>query len=142
MQEREFVVVREKSLREQLMKAAKNQTFIVQAPVVIAACGTIPDFVMTCGQAAYPIDVAIAVDHMTLQAVEEGLGSCWVCSFAEAEVKRILGIPEGVRVVALLALGYPAEAPVARPRKPLQEIVSHDRYGERLRERGGAYEER
>jgi nitroreductase len=128
MQERKFVVVRERALREQLMKAAKNQTSVIQAPVVIAACGTIPEHVMTCGQLAYPIDVAIAVDHMSLQAVEEGLGSCWVCAFSEPEVKRILAIPETVRVVALLVLGYPGEAPQPRPRNPLDEMVCFDRY--------------
>lgn len=128
MQERRFVVVRNKAIREQIMKAAKNQTAIIQAPVVIAACGTVIDHIMTCGQPAYTVDLAIAVDHMTLQAVEEGLGSCWICAFDEAEVKRILGIPESVRVVSLLVLGYPAESPQPRPRNPLGDMVSYDRY--------------
>ena len=128
MQERKFVVVRDRAARERLMKAAKNQSFVLQAPVVIVACGTIADCVMSCGQLSYPIDVAIAVDHMTLQAVEEGLGACWVCAFSEPEVKSILGIPDSVRVVALLPLGYPAETPAARSRKALEEIVCFDRF--------------
>jgi len=128
MQERKFVVVRDRSSREKLMKAAKNQSFVLQAPVVIVACGTIADYVMGCGQLSYPIDVAIAVDHMTLQAMEEGLGSCWVCAFSEPEVKKILEIPDPVRVAALLALGYPAESPAPRPRKPFEESVCFDRF--------------
>jgi len=128
MQERKFVVVRDRTTRRRLMEAAMRQSFVAKAPVVIAACGTIVDHVMACGQPSYPIDVAIAVDHMTLQAVEEGLGTCWVCAFSEEEVKSILGIPEGVRVVALLALGYPAEGPPPRSRRPLEEVVCFERY--------------
>jgi nitroreductase len=97
---------------------------------VIVACGT-SDYVMTCGQLTYPIDVAIAVDHMTLAAVEEGLGTCWIGAFYEDKVKEILGVPQTVRVVALLPLGYPAEPAkmaqaVSKPRKPLEEIVVYD----------------
>ena len=128
VQDRKFVVVRDRATREKLMKAAKNQTFIAQAPVVIVACGTHSEYVLSCGQPASPIDVAIAVDHMTLQAVAEGLGTCWVCSFSEPDVKKLLAIPDTVRVVTLLPLGYPAEEPAARPRKPIQECVCFEKY--------------
>jgi nitroreductase len=128
VQDRKFVVVRDKLTREKLMKAAKNQTFIAQAPVVIVACGTIADYLMSCGQLSCPIDVSIAVDHMTLQAVEEGLGTCWVCAFSEPDVRKILGIPDTVRVVTLLPMGYPAEKPAARPRNPSEEFVCFEKY--------------
>ena len=128
MQDRKFVVVRDRATREKLMKAAKNQTFIAQAPVVIVACGTMADYVMSCGQLAHSIDVAIAVDHMTLQAVEEGLGTCWVCAFSEPDVRKILGIPDAARVVTIVPMGYPAEEPAARPRKAVQECVSFEKY--------------
>jgi nitroreductase len=51
-------------------------------------------YVMSGGQLAYPIDTAIAVDHMTLQAVEEGLGTCWIGAFDEKKVKEILSLDE------------------------------------------------
>lgn len=71
-----------------------NQKFVAEAPVVIAACAAVDtDYVMMCGQLAYPIDTAIAADHMTLQAVEEGLGTCWIGAFHEERVKQLLGIP-------------------------------------------------
>jgi nitroreductase len=129
MQDRKFVVVRDKATREKLMKAAKNQTFVAQAPVVIVACGTGGDYLMSCGQLSYPIDVSIALDHMTLQAVEEGLGTCWVCAFSEPETRKILGIPEAVRVVALLPMGYPAEKPAPRPRNTIEECICFEKYG-------------
>ena len=130
MQDWKFVVVKDPGLRQRLAEAARNQEFVGQAPVVIVACGT-SDYVMTCGQLTYPIDVAIAVDHMTLAAVEEGLGTCWIGAFYEDKVKEILEVPETIRVVALLPLGYPVEPAktakaILKPRKPLEEIVVYD----------------
>lgn len=127
-QEWRFVVVRDAATRQRLMKAASNQGFVGQAPVVIACCAETDGHVMRCGQQCYPIDVAIAIDHMTLAAVEQGLGTCWIGAFSEPEVKEILGIPEQIRVVELLALGYPAETPAARRRKKLDEIVCYERW--------------
>jgi nitroreductase len=127
MQDWRFIVVRDKTARSKLAIAALGQQFVAEAPVVIAACGT-SDLVMTCGQPAYAIDVAIALDHITLRAASLGLGTCWIGAFYEDQAKAILGVPEGVRVVALLPLGYPAEEPFPRPRKPLDEIVSWERW--------------
>ena len=106
-QEWRFVVVQDKGIRQRLMQAAKDQAFVGQAPVVIAACAKTDSHIMTCGQQCYPIDVAIAVEHMALKATEEGLGTCWIGAFYEDKVKEILGIPQDIRVVALLTLGYP-----------------------------------
>lgn len=66
---------------------------------------------------------AIAQTQMMLQAVELGLGSCWVGMFDEAAVKERFQIPEAMPVVALLAVGHPAETPEPRPRKSLEEII-------------------
>ncbi len=128
LQDWRFIVVRDPDTRRRLAEAAKNQWFIAEAPVVIAACGTETNYVMTCGQHTYTIDVSIAVDHMTLEATELGLGTCWIGAFYEDRVKEILGIPDHIRVVALLPLGYPAEEPAARPRKPLNEIVCYEKW--------------
>ncbi len=127
-QEWRFVVVRDAGLRQELMRAASQQSFVATAPVVIACCAETDGHVMKCGQPCYPIDVAIAMDHLTLAAVEEGLGTCWIGSFNEAEVKAILGIPEKIRVVELLTLGYPDAMPSPRTRKSLEEIVCYDRW--------------
>jgi len=92
-QEWRFIVVQDADTRRQLCVAANNQAFVGEAPVVIVCCSAISDYVMRCGHLAYPIDVAIAMEHIALQAVEEGLGTCWVGSFYEDQVKAILGIP-------------------------------------------------
>ena len=127
-QERRFIVVKDAGKRQRLSEAAKNQKFVAQAPVVIAVCSIEQEYVMTCGQAAYPIDTAIAVDHMTLAAVEEGLGTCWIGAFYENKVKEILNIPANIRVVALLPLGYPSNIPNPTPRKSLDEIVMREQW--------------
>ncbi len=129
-QEWRYVIVRDKATRQKLMKAAKGQAFVAEAPVVIACCAETDEHVMTCGQLCYPIDVAISVDHMTLKAVEEGLGTCWVGAFYEDEVKKILGIPDAIRVVELLILGYPKyPKPRGRKsRKKLSEIVMYEKW--------------
>jgi nitroreductase len=129
LQEWRFVVVRDGSRRKRLAEAAKGQTFVGEAPVVIAACATVTDYVMTCGQLTYPIDLAIALEHMVLQAAAEGLGTCWIGAFYEEEVKKVLNIPPEVRVVALLPIGYPDESPSPRPRKEMKEIVAFETWG-------------
>jgi len=127
-QEWRFVVVQDEATRRKLMVAANNQAFVGEAPAVIACCATNTDYVMRCGQNSYPIDLAIAIDHMTLQAVEEGLGTCWVGSFYEDQVKAILGIPQEVRVVELLAIGYPEDNQKSKNRLPLNKITCFDKW--------------
>ncbi|MDD2756698.1 MAG: nitroreductase family protein [Methanothrix sp.] len=127
MQDWKFIVVKDAATRQKLAVAARDQQFVGQAPVVIAACGT-SDLVMTCGQPAYAIDVAIALDHMTLAAASLGLGTCWIGAFYEDKVKEILGVPPEIRVVALLPLGYPAKQPEPRPRKNLDDIVAWEHW--------------
>jgi len=105
-----------------------GEPFVGQAPVFLVACGTDREGIMACGQYRYPIDLSIAMSFMILEAYELGLGTCWLGRFDEKQVKEILGIPEGVRVVAMTPLGYPAENPAPRPRKRLEEIVCYERY--------------
>ena len=127
-QEWRFIVVQDADTRKKLCVAANNQAFVGEAPVVIVGCTAISDHVMRCGQLAYPIDVAIAMEHMALQAVEEGLGTCWVGSFYEDQVKAVLDIPAQVRVVQLLTLGYSADTLRASSRLSLEKIVCYERW--------------
>ncbi len=128
-QEWRFVVVRDEGVRRKLAQAARKQKFVAQAPVVIACCADTNNHVMTCGQPCYPIDVAIAIDHLTLCAAAEGLGTCWIGAFYENKVKEILNIPKHVRVVELLTLGYPRDPSlVEKNRLSLEEIVRYERW--------------
>jgi nitroreductase len=123
-----FIVVRDDAQKQALGRASGGQRHVHTAPIIIAAVATEPEFVMSCGVLAYPVDLAIAIDHMTLAAVELGLGTCWIGAFSQEEVKSILEIPERLKVVSLLTLGYPDEAGRPKMRKSLHEIVCYDKY--------------
>ena len=127
-QEWRFVVVSDPAKRQALASEASSQHFMLEAPLIIAACAQSDGRLMRCGQQAYPIDVAIALDHLTLAAVAEGLGTCWIGSFDPLQVRRILGIPPEVQVVGLMLLGYPREIGAApkKSRLPLERIVHHE----------------
>lgn len=113
-------------IRKKIASEATSESFIGAAPVIVVAVALDPEYIMPGGIPAHPVDIAIAVDHMTLVAVEEGLGSCWIGAFNQGRIKEILGIPDRYRVVVLLSLGYPAESPGRKLRKPLKEIISYD----------------
>lgn len=125
-----FVVAKEGKRRQELAQAADYQTFVGEAPLVIAAVATNTEHVMSCGVPSHPVDLAIAVDHMTLAAVNEGLGTCWIGAFSQEKVKKILEIPKEYRVVALLPLGYPKEGKGIKVRKSLSEIVCYETFQE------------
>lgn len=80
------------------------------------------------GKDYYLVDAGIVGEHIVLAAQAEGLGTCWLGWFDEAPLKALLGIPADMRVVMATPLGYPAEAPSARPRKALDEIVHLERW--------------
>ncbi len=126
-QEWRFVVVRDAEKIKALEAAAGGQKFVEEAPVAIAACA-LPGRRMLCGQPTDTVDVSIAMSFLILKAYELGLGTCWLGHFDAEQVKRILGIPENLSVVALSPLGYPAETPAPRPRKALAEIVHYEKY--------------
>jgi len=127
LQDWRFVVVTDRQTKTKVAAAANNQTFIETASAIVVAC-TVSDHVMRCGQAVGPIDVAIALEHMCLQATDLGLATCWIGSFYSDKVKQILGIPDDVTVVELLALGYPADAPRQPRREAIDQIVSFENW--------------
>lgn len=123
-QEWRFVVVTSPQKRTLLGEASGGQAFVGRAPVVIVACAETDRRLMPCGHLAFLIDVAIAIDHITLAATEEGLGTCWVGGFDPNPVRQILGIPEEIEVVEIVPLGYPKDAsPVVKNRLSTKEIL-------------------
>jgi nitroreductase len=107
-QDRKFIVVRDKEQRLELARAARGQRHVATAPIVIV--------------------VAIALDHMTLVAVEEGLGTCWIGGFMQASARDVLNIPDKYMITAMLTVGIPRATPDEKPRKSLQEIICHETF--------------
>ncbi len=134
-----FVFVSDAELRRELARACHGQLWMAQAPLTVAACG-LPQLAykhMGGSGNSVDIDVTIALDHLTLAAVAEGLGTCWIGAFDEQAVKRLLAVPPQAKVVALTPVGYPASDDLIHPvdpaaRKHAREIFSRDRYGQPL----------
>ncbi len=124
-----FIVVTEQEEKEKIYQTYKRD-WIKEAPVIIVACGDHnTSWNRRDGKDHADIDVAIAVDHMSLAATDLGLGSCWVCAFDAKLCHQLLALPENLEVVALLPLGYPkGERTSELRRKKLDELVSWERY--------------
>ncbi|MFC1916685.1 nitroreductase family protein [Chloroflexota bacterium] len=152
-----FIIVQDNETKAQLAAAChpgqpKGKEFIAEAPIVIVACGAeknamtryykdgqvflaigydVPveiDKSQVEYQNLMEIDLAIAMDHLTLAAAEEGLGTCWVAGIDEREIKKLLLVPEDRRVLVVMPVGYTTSWPEPRPRKELQKIICHDKY--------------
>ncbi|MBN2239780.1 MAG: nitroreductase family protein [Dehalococcoidales bacterium] len=123
-----FVVVRDAEKRKKLGEAAGGQTQVAQAPVVIAAVATAPVNIMVCEIPGAPVDLSIAVDHMMLAAVDEGLGTCWIGAFKQDMARNVTGVPDACKIIALLTLGYPDEEGRPKDRKEMNEIVCYETY--------------
>jgi len=124
-----LVVVKNPETRKSLAMACDNQSFVATAPVVIVGCITEKGFNMGGWYNSNILDLALAFDHMTLQAAYLRLGTCWIGAFSEKEVKKLLDIPENVRVAAILTLGYPRNERVyEKDRKQLEELISLEKF--------------
>ncbi len=134
----EVVVVSDPQVKEALQKTLppSNPAFraMVEAPLSVAFCAKTGRAGFYKGKAATPrgdwfmFDVALAMENFMLAAHAEGLGTVCVGLFDVAEAAKVLGAPEGVEVVALTPLGYPAAGAKVPPRKPRDEFVRWNRY--------------
>jgi nitroreductase len=126
----EFIVVRTLEIKKRLTEAAFNQSFMEEAPVVIVVCTDENRSSEGYGQRGRTLyclqDTAAATQNMHLAAYSTGLGTCWVGAFKEEEVREILNIPNGIRPVALIPIGYASEAPAARRKRAIKELVHNE----------------
>lgn len=122
-----FVVVTETETKRRLAEATNRPDVFAKASAIIAACSN-SDYVMRCGQAIGPIDVAIALEHICLEATELGLGTCWIGSFDPDKVRRVLGIPGDIAIIELMTVGYPADTRPKPNRQPIDKIVSFEKW--------------
>ena len=114
-----------------------HNPFIQSAPVIIVACvDHNKAWRRADGKGHGDIDAAIAIDHLMLEAAEQGLGTCWVCGFDSMQCHKLLKLPASMEIIALIPVGYPSEDVSVdvqrhdRQRKKLEDIVSWDGYGE------------
>jgi nitroreductase len=123
-----LVVVRDDGLRGKLAEAS-GESFLTEAPVNIVVCADPERSAERFGERGRNLfalqDATIAATYIQLAAVAAELGSAWAGGFPEAEVAGLVELPEHLRPVAILALGYPAEIPEPTPRRKLKDIVTY-----------------
>jgi nitroreductase len=127
LQDWRFVVVTEAEAKRRVAEATNRPDAFAGAGAIIAACSN-SDHVMRCGQAIGPIDVAIALEHISLQATELGLGTCWIGSFDPEKVRGVLGIPDDIAIIELMTLGYPSDSKPEPKREPIEKMVSFEKW--------------
>jgi nitroreductase len=114
---------------EELKKVYKGAWF-VQAPLVICACGVANEaWVRVDGKNYLDVDVAIVVDHLILAARNEGLGTCWIAAFNQLAAREFFALPDDIEPIILTPLGYPADMPPIKQRKPIDQLVYYEQWG-------------
>jgi len=142
-----LVVVKDKDIKNRLadtmfsFPGRPNLTAeaVKAAPVAIAMCAEMSKSGFSFreprqpatdkGEYWYMFDVALAMENLILSACSYGLGTVIIGAFDPKAAANVLKVPAGYAVVALTPLGYPDEAPAARPRKEMSEIVFSDQFG-------------
>ncbi|HTZ62297.1 MAG TPA: nitroreductase family protein [Thermoplasmata archaeon] len=130
-----FVVIQDDERKRLLAQASNRGRLIAEAPAVIVAFAIEEDIPVTIGGyiSAYPLDVAVAVDHLQLAATAEGLGSNWIIEFNDEKVRTVLRVPEGIHPIGIIPIGYPADGNGSAKgpddgRKSPDEIIAYDEY--------------
>jgi nitroreductase len=122
-----FYVVQDEN-NKKLISDTYHREWLKAAPVIIIACTDHnKGWIRSDKKDHCDIDLAIAIDHITLQAAELGLGTCWICNFDTKKCREILNLPSHIEPVALIPVAYPADVPDIKrhdsARKQLNEIV-------------------
>ena len=117
-QDFKFIFVTDTNLRKEIAQKACHQDFIQEAPILmIAVC-----------KKGYEFNTAIAVDHMILQATDIGLGTCWINWFGRDLPRELLNIPDELSIPIMVSIGYANDAPDAKSRKNIDQLICHNKY--------------
>ena len=131
----EFIVVRDQRVKEDLARAALDQRFVAQAPLVIVVVSDVRRSAQRYGERGVHffsiIDGAFVAMLILLAVVDERLGACFVGSFYDQEVQEVLDLPPHIRPIGVIPIGYCAEGPRKVRRRSKAQIVHRDRYGTR-----------
>lgn len=134
-QPQEFIVIESQETKNQLARAALDQSYIAEAPVVIVVVSDTRRSKTrygTRGEKFYSIvDGAFASLLLILAAVDEGLGAAFVGAFDDDEVREVLGLPNAVRPIGIIPIGFCAEPPQKVPRFSKEQIIRYERWKDR-----------
>jgi len=138
VQDWKFVLVTEKDLRKQLAEACMQQFWMDKAPVHIVVCSQEVKTERMYGKRGMELyaiqNCAAAAQNMLLAAHDQGLGACWVSAFEDHMVRRVLQMPDSVRPMAVITLGYPDEEPAQPPKYTTENVTYIERWGNRIKD--------
>lgn len=117
-----YVVTKESACYDAVVEAANHQPSTESAPIILVGCGK-RNRLMTNGHYSDSINVSIAMSFAMLEAVEQGLGTCWLAAYDPQKMQQALGLAADMLPVVVMPLGYADEAPDARPRNAKEEII-------------------
>ncbi len=132
LQSWEAIVIKDHNNKVKIALAAYVQEFIAKAPVLIVMCANKASAGARYGERGRELyciqDAACAAQNMLLAAQGLGLGAAWIGAFAEEDVAEVLNLPEHVRPVALIPIGYPDENPEMPPRRSVKDVTHYEKY--------------
>lgn len=134
-----FIVINDKNIIKKITKHSKINPWLKTAPVVIVACGNPKNSGKLNNTKYYKVDIAIALEHLVLAATDAGLGTCWIGFFNEEKLKKLLEIPDDIKIIALTPVGYPEDKEKisgkiikalagSKNRKKIEEITHYNKW--------------
>jgi nitroreductase len=117
-----MIAITDKDILAKLVPMSGHQKFVEECSLYLVG-------VTEPGVYYSAVDMTIALDHLSLRALELGLGSCWIGDFESDKLKQLLGIPAERDVPICMTVGFPAQSPAARKRKPLSQLFHKEKWG-------------
>lgn len=131
LQAREFIVVRDRALREKISEGALNQTGPVTSDVTVVFCSNM-ERISSYGRRGLDLyvlqDVAAAVENFLLYIHSQGFGAVWIGAFNENAISEALELPPLIRLLAIVPVGISGEAPAPPRKRALDEMIHHEKW--------------
>ena len=124
----QIIIIKTQNNKDKLM-GIYHRDWFVQPPIILCVCSQPDQGWMRKkydNQSYAAVDAAIVVDHITLQAADLGLGTCWIGDFNPQAARDFLNLPDDAEPVAFTPLGYPLDEPKPKTRKALENLIRHD----------------
>lgn len=124
----QLIVIHTEGNQDKLLEIY-NRPWFVQAPLVICCVGLQKEaWIRKDGRNYLDVAVTIVFDHLIMAATDLGLGTCWVGQFEKEPARKFLGVPKDVEPILFTPLGYPADEPKEKKRKPVSELVRYEKW--------------
>jgi len=126
-----FIFINEQNIREQISNTIINKTdktsnALKQAPIIAVIVADPSESGDVDNKSYFMLDCGIAMEHLVLAATNEGYGTCWIGSFEEEAVRKILNIPEKFKVVAMTPIGETNEDDEHYPPKDISQHIYYN----------------